>query len=173
MSQSLSRRAQQPRVERHRSRLMWIRSISSRMARRRLHENATTLPAVFTSDAKKAVHEDATTKVRLELVKHEGGQIAASRLQIGQECRPGLLYRSVQQGSLGTMALVRARGRVGVTTCCWLRGKHPWELSASGRKQLPVKPTFLAMPPLRRGKLRSPECPHDHNLSATAAAVVV
>jgi hypothetical protein len=35
------------------------------------------VPTVFTSDAKKAVRENATTKVSLELVKHEGGQFAA------------------------------------------------------------------------------------------------
>jgi hypothetical protein len=53
------------------------------------------VPTVFTSDAKKAVRENATTKVSLELVKHEGGQFAAYRFQIGQERRPVLLYRSV------------------------------------------------------------------------------
>jgi hypothetical protein len=33
---------------------------------------------VFASDAKKTVRENAATKVRLELVEHEGGQFAAS-----------------------------------------------------------------------------------------------
>jgi hypothetical protein len=33
---------------------------------------------VFASDAKKAVHENTTPKVSLELVEHEGGQFAAS-----------------------------------------------------------------------------------------------
>jgi hypothetical protein len=62
------------------------------LARER-HDSA--VPTVFTSDAKKAVRENATTKVSLELVKHEGGQFAAYRFQIGQERRPVLLYRSV------------------------------------------------------------------------------
>jgi len=53
------------------------------------------VPTVFTSDAKKAVHEDATTKVRLELVKHEGGKFAASCFQVGQKRRPVFLYRSI------------------------------------------------------------------------------
>jgi hypothetical protein len=43
------------------------------------------VPTVFTSDAKKAVHENATTKVRLEFVKHEGGQFAAPCFQVGEE----------------------------------------------------------------------------------------
>jgi hypothetical protein len=54
------------------------------------------VPTVFTSDAKKAVCEDATTKVGLELVKHEGRQFAASRFEIRQERRPVFLYRSVK-----------------------------------------------------------------------------
>jgi hypothetical protein len=82
------------------------------------------VPAVFAPDAKKAVCEDATTKESLELVKHEGGQFAASRFQIRQERRPVFLYRSVEQSRFGTMALVRTRGRVSVTACYWLRGKH-------------------------------------------------
>jgi hypothetical protein len=36
------------------------------------------VPTVLASDAKKAMHQDATAKVSLELVKHEGGQFAAS-----------------------------------------------------------------------------------------------
>ena len=96
------------------------------------------MPTVFTSDAKKAVRENATTKVSLELVKHEGGQFAASRFKIRQERRPMFLYRSEKQGRFGAMAFVRgrARGRVSVTACSWLRGKHQQELSATGRKQL-------------------------------------
>jgi hypothetical protein len=31
------------------------------------------------------VHEDATTKVSLELVKHEGGQFAAPCFKVGEE----------------------------------------------------------------------------------------
>ena len=80
-----------------------------------------------------AVHEDAATKVRLELVKHEGGQFAASCFQVGQERRPVFLYRSVEQSCFWAMAFVCARDRVGVTACCWLRGKHQLELSATGR----------------------------------------
>jgi hypothetical protein len=40
------------------------------------------VPTVPAADAKKAMHGDATTKVSLELVQHEGGQFAALRLQI-------------------------------------------------------------------------------------------
>jgi hypothetical protein len=36
------------------------------------------VPTAFTANAKKAMHEDATTKVSLELVKHKGGQLTAS-----------------------------------------------------------------------------------------------
>ena len=38
-------------------------------------------------------------------------------------------------GHIAGQALVRARGRtrVGVTVCCWLRGKHQPELSATTR----------------------------------------
>jgi hypothetical protein len=81
------------------------------------------------------VCEDATTKVSLELVKHEGRQFAASRFQIRQERRPVFLYGSIKQSRFGTMARVRActDGRVGVTACCWLRGQHQLELSATGR----------------------------------------
>ena len=96
------------------------------------------MPTVFASDAKKAVCEDAATKVSLELVKHEGRQFAASRFKIRQERRPVFLYRSEKQGRFGAMAFVRgrARGRVSVTACSWLRGKHQQELSATGRTQL-------------------------------------
>jgi hypothetical protein len=52
------------------------------------------MPTVFASDAKKPVHEDAATKVSLELVEDECGQFAASRFEIRQEGRPVLLYRS-------------------------------------------------------------------------------
>jgi hypothetical protein len=93
------------------------------------------MPTVFASDAKKAVRENATTKVSLELVKHEGGQFAASRFKIRQERRPVFLYRSTKQSRFATMARLRActDGRVGVTACCWLRGKHQQEFSATGR----------------------------------------
>jgi len=81
---------------------------------------------------------NATAKVCLEFVKHEGGQFAASRFHLGQERRPVFLYRSEKQGRFGAMAFVRgrARGRVSVTACCWLRGKHQQELSATGRTEL-------------------------------------
>jgi len=100
------------------------------------HDSA--VPTVFAPDAKKAMGRNAATKVSLELVKHKGGQFAASRFQICQERRPVFLDRSEEQSRFGTMALVRdrARGRVGVTVCCRLRGKHQQELSATGRKQL-------------------------------------
>jgi hypothetical protein len=106
------------------------RAEATSFARER-HDSA--VPTVFASDAKKAVCEDATTKVGLEFVEHEGGQFAASCFQIRQKRRPLFLYRSVKQSRFGAMALVRARGRVGVTACCWLRGKHQQELSARGR----------------------------------------
>jgi hypothetical protein len=88
--------------------------------------------------SKQAVHENATTKVRLELVKHEGGQLASARLQICQECRPVLLYRPVQQSRFGTMAFIRDRTRdgAGVTACFWLRGKHQKDMSATGSQML-------------------------------------
>ena len=91
------------------------------------------MPALFASDAQKAVNRNATTKVSLELVKHEGGQFAAARFQICQERRPMFLYRSVEQSRFGAMARVRActDGRVGVTACCWFRGKHQQEFSAT------------------------------------------
>jgi hypothetical protein len=93
------------------------------------------MPALFASDAQKAMNRNATTKVSLELVKHEGGQFAAARFQIREERRPVFLYRSVKQGGFGAMARVRARtdGRVGVTACRWLRGKHQQEFSATRR----------------------------------------
>jgi hypothetical protein len=93
------------------------------------------VPTVFASDAKKAVNWNTTAKKSLELVKHEGGQFAAPRCKIRQERRPVFLYRSEKQRRFGTTALVRdrARGRVGVTACCWLRGKHQQELSATKR----------------------------------------
>jgi hypothetical protein len=98
------------------------------------------VPAVLASDAKKAMRQDATTKVSLEFVKHEGRQLAAAFFQFRQERRPVLLYGSVQQGRFGTMAFVRHRacGRVGGTACCWLRGKHQQEFSATRRFWLPT-----------------------------------
>jgi hypothetical protein len=99
------------------------------------------MPAVSASDAQKAMNWNATTKVSLELVKHEGGQFAAARFQIGQERRPMFLYRSIKQSRFGTMARVRActDGRVGVTACCWLRGKHQQKVSATRRYWLLTK----------------------------------
>jgi hypothetical protein len=72
------------------------------------------------------VNWNATTKVSLELVKHEGGQFAAARFQIRQKRRPVFLYRPIKQSRLGAMARVRActDGRLGVTARCWLRGRH-------------------------------------------------
>jgi hypothetical protein len=58
------------------------------------------VPTVIASDTKKAVHEDAATKVGLELVKHEGGQFSSACFQIRQKRRPVFLYRSVEQGGL-------------------------------------------------------------------------
>jgi hypothetical protein len=54
------------------------------------------VPTVFAPDAKKAVNWNATAKIGLELVKHEGGQFAASRFQIRQERRQVILYGSVE-----------------------------------------------------------------------------
>jgi hypothetical protein len=84
------------------------------------------VPAVFASDAQKAMNRNATSKVGLKLVKHEGGQFAAARFQIRHERRPVFLDRPIEQGRFGTMARVRActNGRVIVTARCWLRGKH-------------------------------------------------
>ena len=99
------------------------------------------VPAVLASDAKKAMRQDATTKVSLEFVKHEGRQLAAAFFQFRQKRRPVLLYGSVQQGRFGTMAFVRHRacGRVGGTACCWLLGKHQQEFSATRRYLLLTK----------------------------------
>jgi len=99
------------------------------------------MPAVSASDAQKAVNRNATTKVRLELVKHEGGQFATARFQIGQKRRPVFLYRPIKQSRFGTMARVRActDRRVGVTACCWLRGKHQQEFSATRQYLLLAK----------------------------------
>jgi hypothetical protein len=87
------------------------------------------------ANAQKDVDEDATTKVSLELVAHEGRQFAATHFQIGQKRRPVFLDLSIKQGCLGAMALVRActDWRAGVTACCWLRGRHQYEFSATGR----------------------------------------
>jgi hypothetical protein len=84
------------------------------------------MPTLFASDAQKAMNRYATTKVGLELVKHEGGQFAGPRFQIRQERRPVFLYRPIEQSRFGTMARVRActDGRLGVTARCWLRGRH-------------------------------------------------
>src|ERR1039457_3287282 len=78
----------------------------------------------------------------LELVKHEGGQLAAPCFHVGQERRPVLLYGSIKQSRFGTMALVRARGRVGVTARCWLRGKHQQKFSATRKYLLLAKRSF-------------------------------
>jgi hypothetical protein len=101
-------------------------SFQLRITRER-HDSA--VPTVFAPDAKKAMGRNAATKVGLELVKHEGGQFAASRFEIRQKRRPVFLYRSEKQGRFGAMAFVRgrARGRVSVTACSWLRGKHQQE----------------------------------------------
>ena len=64
------------------------------------------MPAVLAADAQKARNRNATTKVSLKLVMHKGRQFASSRFQIGQERRPMLLYRSVEQSRFGAMALV-------------------------------------------------------------------
>jgi hypothetical protein len=99
------------------------------------------VPTVFASDAKKAVNWNATAKIGLELVKHEGGHFAASRFKIRQECRPVFAYRSEKQGRFGAMAFVRerARGRVSVAACCWLLGEHQQEFSATRRYWLLAK----------------------------------
>jgi len=104
---------------------------------RESHNSA--VPTVFASDAKKAVNWNATAKIGLELVKHEGGQFAAFRFQISQERRQVFLYRSVKQSRFGTMTLVRACDRVGVTACCRLRGEHQQEFSAARRYWLLAK----------------------------------
>jgi hypothetical protein len=56
------------------------------------------------------------------------------------------LDRSVQQSRFGAMALVRASsdGRVGVTACCWLRGKHQQMVSATRRYLLLAKRSIRA-----------------------------
>jgi hypothetical protein len=100
------------------------------------------VPTVFAPNAKEAMRGNATAKVRLELVKHEGRQLASLRFQICDERRPVLLNRSVQQCRFGTMAFVRARGRSGLIARCWLRGKHQQEFSARRRCLLLAKRSF-------------------------------
>jgi hypothetical protein len=119
------------------------------------------MPAVSTSDAQKAMNRNATTKVGLELVNHEGRQFAASRFKIRQERRPVFLYRSEKQGRLGAMAFVRGRacGRVGVTACSWLRGKHQQELSATGQNCCQQDAVLEAVSGLKSSPRRSmPSC---------------
>jgi hypothetical protein len=68
------------------------------------------------------MRQDAAAKVRLDFVRHEGGQFATSRFQIFQERRPVFLCRSVKQSRFRTMARARAHTheRVVVTACRWL-----------------------------------------------------
>jgi hypothetical protein len=54
--------------------------------------------AVFASDAQKAMNRNATTKVRLELVKYEGGQFDAPCFQIRHEHRPVLSFAVHRMG---------------------------------------------------------------------------
>jgi len=74
--------------------------------------SAKCVPAVSASDAQEAVNRNATAKVSLEFVKHEGRQLAAAFFQFRQKRCPVLLNRSVKQGRFWTMAFVRAP--------CWL-----------------------------------------------------
>ena len=53
----------------------WARRTESTPLTREGYDS--TMPALFASDGQKAMNRNATTKVRLELVKHEGGQFAA------------------------------------------------------------------------------------------------
>jgi hypothetical protein len=91
------------------------------------------VPAVLAAHAQKAVKWDAAAKERLDLVEHEGGQFAAAGFKIRQESRPVLLHGPVQQGRFGAVAFEGERARVSVTACCWLRGRHQQEFSATGR----------------------------------------
>ena len=77
----------------------------------------------------------AATKVGLELVKHEGGQFAASRFQIRKKRRPVLLRRSVEQSCFGTTVFVRTRDGADVTACCWLLAAGCWESTSSTSRQ--------------------------------------
>jgi hypothetical protein len=111
------------------------------------HDSA--VPTVFAADAKKSMNRNAAAQVSLELVKHEGRQFAASSFQIRQKRRPVLLYGLIEQSRFGTMALIRARGPVGVTACCWLRGEHRQEFSATRPDLLLAKRSLRPSQPSR------------------------
>jgi hypothetical protein len=114
------------------------RAKSTSFARERYNS---AVPTVFAPDAKKAVNWNATAKIGLELVKHEGWQFAASRFQIRQERRQVILYRSVEQrlfrpvASAGTGT--RDRGRI--TNRWWQQGRPRQRLSDA-------QPTSCASP---------------------------
>ena len=76
--------------------------------------------AVAAANAQEAVRRDAATKVRVDLVKHEGGQIAAADFHVGQELRPMLLQSPVEECLFRSVAFVRtcARDRGRVTARC-------------------------------------------------------
>jgi len=68
------------RVGHHATEAAWAEATA--LARKR-HSPA--VPIILTSDERKAVRKDATTKVGLELLKHEGGHFAAHCFQRGSQ----------------------------------------------------------------------------------------
>ena len=99
------------------------------------------VPTVFASDAKKAVNWNATAKIGLELVNHEGGQFTASRFQIRQERRQVILYGSVEQRLFGSVASAGTgtRDHGGMTNRCRQQGRPRQRLSDA-------QPTSCASP---------------------------
>jgi hypothetical protein len=71
-------------------------------------------PAVATvvaANAQKAVRRDAAAKVRVDLVEHESGQLAAADFHIGQESGPMLLKNPVKQCLFRSVALIGTSAR--------------------------------------------------------------
>jgi hypothetical protein len=67
------------------------------------------VPAVLAPDAQETMGQDATAEVRLELIAHEGRQLAAFRLNLGEKLQPVSLQGPVEQRRLRLPALVGAQ----------------------------------------------------------------
>jgi hypothetical protein len=107
------------------------------------------MPALSAADTQKAVRRNAATKVGFEFVEHEGGQLAAACVHVGQEGRPVFLDRSIEPRRFGTMARVRlvASRRVPGIAGCWLREIHQRKFSVTSRAMLPGLPEDPALSP--------------------------
>jgi len=71
-------------------------------------DNAT-MPTLLTSDAQKTVGQNAAAKVGRELVLHEGRQLAAFGLDVGEKLQPVRLHGPVEHGRLRLPAFIRRR----------------------------------------------------------------